>query len=145
MVLFVGLPADRQENSVAPGKYLVRNIIGLDPEKGIVGVAEGVSEGEALIFTMRDGQRAREDLNQMLRRQAEKLQGRKPGFGMYFNCCARGGSLYGIPGIDSAYIRQALGDFPLIGMFGGYELAPLGRANHLFAYTGVLALIAERD
>ena len=145
MVLFVGLPADRQENSVAPGKYLVRNIIGLDPEKGIVGVAEGVSEGEALIFTMRDGQRAREDLNQMLRRQAEKLQGRKPGFGIYFNCCARGGSLYGIPGIDSAYIRQALGDFPLIGLFGGYELAPLGRANHLFAYTGVLALIAERD
>ena len=33
---------------------------------------------------------------------------------------------YGISGIDSAYIRQALGDFPLIGMFGGYELAPLG-------------------
>ena len=145
MVLFVGLPADRQENSVAPGKYLVRNIIGLDPEKGIVGVAESVSEGEALIFTMRDGQRAREDLNQMLRRHAEKLQGRKPGFGIYFNCCARGGSLYGSPGIDSAYIRQALGDFPLIGMFGGYELAPLGRANHLFAYTGVLALIAECD
>jgi hypothetical protein len=29
-------------------------------------------------------------------------------------------------------------------MFGGYELAPLGRANHLFAYTGVLALISEK-
>jgi small ligand-binding sensory domain FIST len=144
MVLFVGLPADRRENSVAPGKYLVRNIIGLDPEKGIVGVAQEVSEGEALIFTMRDGERAREDLNQMLRRQVEKLNGRKPGFGMYFNCCARGGSLYGIPGIDSAYIRQALGEFPLIGMFGGYELAPLGRANRLFAYTGVLALVTER-
>jgi small ligand-binding sensory domain FIST len=145
MVLFVGLPADRRENSVAPGKYLVRNIIGLDPEKGIVGVAQEVSEGEALIFTMRDGERAREDLNQMLRRQGEKLNGRKPGFGMYFNCCARGGSLYGIPGIDSAYIRQALGDFPLVGMFGGYELAPLGRANRLFAYTGVLALVTEKD
>jgi small ligand-binding sensory domain FIST len=75
----------------------------------------------------------------------EKLDGRKPGFGFYFNCCARGNSLYGIPGIDTAYIRQALGDFPLIGMFGGYELAPLGRANHLFAYTGALALIADKD
>jgi small ligand-binding sensory domain FIST len=145
MVLFVGLPADRGENSVAAGKYLVRNIIGLDPEKGIVGVAEEVSEGEAMIFTMRDGQRAREDLNQMLQRQIESLHDRKPGFGLYFNCCARGSSLYGIPGIDSAYIRQTLGDFPLIGMFGGYELAPLGRANHLFAYTGVLALVTEKD
>ena len=145
MVLFVGLPSNREENSVAPGKYLVRNIVGLDAEKGILGVADYVSEGESMIFAMRDGARAREDLDQMLRRQIEKLKGRKPGFGMYFNCCARGNSLYGIPGIDSAYIRQALGDFPLIGMFGGYELAPLGRANHLFAYTGVLALVTEKE
>ena len=145
MVLFVGLPADRQENSVAAGKYLVRNIIGLDPEKGILGVAEEVSAGEAMIFTMRDGQRARDDLAQMLYRQVEMLGGKKPAFGLYFNCCARGSSLYGLPGIDSAYIAQALGDFPLIGMFGGYELAPLGQTNHLFAYTGVLALITERD
>ena len=51
----------------------------------------------------------------------------------------RGRPLYGMEGIDTAYIRQALGDFPLIGMFGGYELAPLGQANHLFAYTEVPA------
>jgi small ligand-binding sensory domain FIST len=31
----------------------------------------------------------------------------------------------------------------VIGFFGGYELAPLGRANRLFAYTGVLALVLE--
>jgi small ligand-binding sensory domain FIST len=142
-VLFVGLPADRNENSVGPGKYLVRNIIGLDPENGILGVAEEVREGQAMIFAFRDGQRAREDLNQMLERQAVNLRGKKPAFGLYFNCCARGSSLYGLPGIDSAYIRQTLGDFPLIGMFGGYELAPLGGANRLFAYTGVLALITE--
>lgn len=145
MVLFVGLPSNREENSVAAGKYLIRNIVGLDAEKGILAVADHVSAGQSILFAMRDGERAREDLNQMLCRQVEKLQGRKPDFGVYFNCCARGSSLYGISGIDSAYIRRALGDFPLIGMFGGYELAPLGRANHLFAYTGVLALIAGKD
>ena len=144
-VIFVGLPANRQENSVADGQYVVRNIIGIDAEKGVIGVADEVTQGDAVIFTMRDGQRAREDLGQMLRRQCEALGQKKPAFGMYFNCCARGNSLYGIPGIDSAYIRQALGEVPLIGMFGGYELAPLGRANHLFAYTGVLALISEND
>jgi small ligand-binding sensory domain FIST len=141
--LFVGLPADREQNSVAPGHYVVRNIVGLDPDNGVLGVAEEVAEGEAMIFTLRDGQRARDDLSQMLQRQSDKLAGRKPAFGFYFNCCARGNSLYGVPGIDTAYIRQALGDFPLIGFFGGYELAPLEGANHLFAYTGVLALIVE--
>src|SRR3970282_1231567 len=120
-------------------------IVGLDGEKGILGVAEEVAEGEAMIFTMRDGQRAPDYRDQMLRRQAEGLGGKKPALGWYFNCCARGSSLYGIPGIDSAYIRRALGDFPLIGMFGGYEPAPPGQANHLFAYTGVLALITGKD
>jgi small ligand-binding sensory domain FIST len=143
MYVFVGVPADRRRNSVGGGEYLVRNIIGLDSEKKIIGVADEVTEGQVMVFTLRDGQRARDDLGQMLKRQAQRLDGKKPAFGVYFNCCARGTSLYGIPGIDSAYIRQTLGDFPLIGMFGGYELAPLGGANHLFAYTGVLALIAE--
>jgi small ligand-binding sensory domain FIST len=145
MFIFVGLPADPDERTVGPGEYLVRNIIGLDPVKGIVGIAAEVKEGQSMIFTLRDGQRAREDLNQMLQRQVEKLEGRRPAFGFYFNCCARGSSLYGMPGIDTAYIGQTMGDFPLIGMFGGYELAPLGRKNHLFAYTGVLGLITEKS
>jgi len=145
MFIFVGLPASPDQNAVGPGQYLVRNIIGLDPVKGIIGIAEQVREGQSIIFTFRDGQRAREDLNQMLARQARKLDGRTPAFGLYFNCCARGNALYGMPGIDTAYIRQALGDFPLLGMFGGYELAPLGAKNHLFAYTGVLVLINEKS
>jgi small ligand-binding sensory domain FIST len=145
MFIFVGLPADPERGTVAAGQYLVRNIIGLDPKKGAVGVADQVREGQSMIFTLRDGQRARDDLNQMLERQARKMDGKKLAFGLYFNCCARGNSLYGVPGIDTAYIRQALGDFPLLGTFGGYELAPLGTKNHLFAYTGVLALITEKS
>jgi small ligand-binding sensory domain FIST len=145
MFIFVGLAADPDQRTVGPGEYLVRNIIGLDPVRGVVGIAAEVKEGQSMIFTLRDGQRAREDLNQMLQRQVRKLDGRRPAFGFYFNCCARGSSLYGMPGIDTAYIGQTLGDFPLIGMFGGYELAPLGRKNHLFAYTGVLALITEES
>jgi small ligand-binding sensory domain FIST len=88
MVLFVGLPADRSENSVAPGKYLVRNIVGLDPQKGILGVAEEVQEGETMVFTMRDGQRAREDLNQMLARQSERLREKNP-LSVYISTAAR--------------------------------------------------------
>lgn len=141
--VFVGLPSDPQRNSVTSGQYLVRNIVGLGPQRGILAVAEEVFEGERMVFALRDSQRAREDLNQMLQRQASKLRGKPPRMGFYFNCCARGSSLYGIPGIDTAYIRQSLGDFPLIGFFGNFELGPLGKRNHLLAYTGVLVLITE--
>ncbi|MBI4528151.1 MAG: FIST C-terminal domain-containing protein [Deltaproteobacteria bacterium] len=142
--VFAGLPSDPDNNRVAPGEYLVRNIVGLDPEKGILAVAEKVFQGERIVLTLRDAQRAREDLNQMLQRQSISLGDRAPQFGLYFNCCARGTSLYGISGIDTAYIRQALGDFPLVGFFGNFELGPLGGKNRLLAYTGVLVLVTER-
>ena len=141
--VFAGLPPDPRQTEIEPGQYLVRNIIGVDPQKGILAVAQPVEAGQPLIFTLRDGQRAREDLGQMLERQAARLEGRTPRVGLYFNCCARGSGLYGVPGIDTAYIKQALGDVPVIGFFGNYELGPLAGANHLLTYTGVLALVTE--
>jgi small ligand-binding sensory domain FIST len=142
--VFAGLPADPHTNTVGPGEYVVRNIVGADPNKGILAAAEEVFEGERMIFTLRDAQRAREDLIQMLQRQAKSLDGKAPRMGLYFNCCARGTPFYGIPSLDTAYIRQTLGDFPLIGFFGNFELGPLGRMNRLLAYTGVLVLITEK-
>ena len=143
--VFVGLPSGPEGSTIHPGQYLVRNIIGLDEEKGILAVGEKVREGEPVIFTLREAQRARQDLEQMLQRQVDKLDGKTPQFGLYFNCCARGTSLYGFPGMDTAYIHRSLGDFPLIGFFGSYELGPVGRINQLLTYTGVLALINEKQ
>ncbi len=141
--VFVGLAPDPRQTEIEPGQYLVRNIIGVDAPRGILAVAQPVEAGQPLIFALRDGQRAREDLQQMLERQAARLEGRTPRMGFYFNCCARGSGLYGVAGIDTAYIRQALGDVPIIGFFGNYELGPLAGANHLLTYTGVLALVSE--
>ena len=45
--------------------------------------------------------------------------------------------------MDTAYIRRSLGDFPLVGFFGSFELGPVGQTHQLLAYTGVLALITE--
>ena len=141
--VFVGLPPDPAQSGIEPGQYLVRNIIGLDAQRGILAVAQPVEAGQPLIFTLRDGQRAREDLGQMLERQEARLDGKSPRLGLYFNCCARGTGLYGVPGIDTAYIKQALGDVPVIGFFGNYEIGPMAGGNHLLTYTGVLALVTE--
>ena len=141
--VFVGLPPDPAQSGIEPGQYLVRNIIGLDAQRGILAVAQPVEAGQPLVFTLRDGQRARDDLGQMLERQGRRLDGKKPRLGLYFNCCARGAGLYGVPGIDTAYIKQTLGDVPVIGFFGNYEIGPMAGGNHLLTYTGVLALVTE--
>jgi small ligand-binding sensory domain FIST len=142
--LFVGLPPDPLQEEIVPGEYLVRNLVAVDAGRGALIVGATVRPNEPLYFVLREGHAAREDLKEMLRRVDREAGGSRR-FGLYFNCAARGSSLYGMPGIDTAYISSAFGDLPIIGFFGNAEIAPLRGRNHLFTHTGVLSLIGDRD
>ncbi len=140
--LFVGLPPDPHQDEILPGEYLVRSIVGIDEARGALVVGATVRRDQPLYFVLREAHSAREDLKEMLQRLG-RAAGRSVRFGFYFNCAARGSSLYGMPGIDTAYISSALGDLPIVGFFGNAEIAPLRGRNRLFTYTGVLALIGD--
>jgi len=140
--LFLGLPPDPLQEEIVPGEYLVRPLMGIDEERGALVVAATVRAGEPLFVVLREEQSARQDLKEMLGRLSpEARDGAR--FGLYFNCAARGTSLYGICGVDTAFIGSALGDLPIVGFFGNAEIAPLRGRNRLFTYTGVLALVGE--
>lgn len=141
--VLVGLPVDPAAPHLASGEYVVRHIIGFDPPQGAIAVAEEVRPGQRLLFTLRDATGARADLKRTLAAQAEQWQGRSPAFGLYFNCVGRGSGLYGFPDHDTSYIKQYLGEFPLIGFFTGCEIAPVQRRSALHQYSGVLTLIGE--
>jgi small ligand-binding sensory domain FIST len=138
--LFVGLPAEPGADAIGPGEYLVRPLVAIDPDRGALLLGDEVREGSALHLVLRDGAAARDDLKAML----DGLGGGVPsGFGLYFNCAGRGAALYGIPGVDIAYIGRRFGDLPVAGFFGNAEIAPLRGRNHVFTYTGVLVLCGE--
>lgn len=144
-VLFVAFPPDPNQRDINGSDYLVRNLIGVDQKTGFVAVPQNVEDGQLIGFTLRNPEVARQDLKQMLDRIASSQNPENPfKFGFYFNCCARGSSLYSHQGIDSAYISSALGDIPFIGFFGNSEFAPIQKNNHLFTYTGVLALFSDK-
>jgi small ligand-binding sensory domain FIST len=63
---------------------------------------------------------------------------------MYFNCASRGRGLYGISDLDTSYIKQYLGDIPMIGFFTGCEIGPIQRRSSLHLYSGVLVLVGEK-
>jgi small ligand-binding sensory domain FIST len=105
-----------------------------------VAVAERVRVGQTIQFQIRDAAASREDLRVTLAAVRTALGERRPAFGFYFNCAGRGAALFGEPDHDVTRIRQALGDFPLIGFFGNGELAPVGRRNHFHTYTGALVV-----
>jgi small ligand-binding sensory domain FIST len=141
--LFVGLPPDPAQSTIDDGEYLVRPLFAVDPARGALLLGEEVREGEPLLFVLRDGGAARDDLKAMLGRLASQAPPADWAFGLYFNCAGRGTGLYGFPGVDSAYIASQFPHLPVAGLFGNAEIAPLRGANRLFTFTGVLALVGE--
>jgi small ligand-binding sensory domain FIST len=142
--VFAGLPVDAERQHIARGEYVVRNLVGFDPKQGIVAVGEEVHPGQKMVFALRDGGISRDDLKVTLEEQAQAWAGQRPGFGMYFNCASRGRGLYGISDLDTSYIKQYLGDIPMIGFFTGCEIGPIQRRSSLHLYSGVLVLVGEK-
>jgi small ligand-binding sensory domain FIST len=141
--LFVGLPVDPTHTRLQRGEYLIRNIVGANPRRGSIAVATEVQEGQIFSFTLRQPDETKVAMEEMLHELSQIHHGRSPAFGLYFDCCGRGSSLYGESGTDLALIKKYLGDIPLIGFFTYAEIAPLGQVTHLHNYTSVLTLVSS--
>jgi small ligand-binding sensory domain FIST len=115
--------------------YLVRNLVGIDGQKGLVAVSEMVEPGQPILFCRRDPVAARQDLVRMLADVARRADG-KAKAGVYVSCVARGPNLFGPDGAEGKLLREALGDIPLVGFYAGGEIS----GERLYGYTGVLTL-----
>lgn len=129
--IFVGLPVRGSDT----GDYLVRNILGVDPQNDLVAIGETVQPGDELLFCKRDQQSAEADLVRMLAAIRAQLGGPIRG-GVYVSCLGRGRHMFGVPDRELGLIRDSLGDFPLVGFFANGEISH----NRLYGYTGVLTL-----
>jgi len=141
--LFVAFPAG-PGRELKRGQYIVRNILGVDPDDGSIYVGCEIAVGETICFALRDPDGARDDLKAMLEESVPSVPRMGgPGLGLYFNCCARGEGLYGLPDIDTAYIRNTYAHMPLAGFFGFAEIAPSSGRARLHNYAGVMVLVSE--
>jgi small ligand-binding sensory domain FIST len=125
-----------------PGEYLVRNLLAVDPDTGVIAVAAEVEEGQSLLFAIREPEAARADVERMAQRAAAAAPPGGYSFGFYFNCLARGRSLYGREGVDAEILSRYLKDVPILGFFCNAEIAPVAGMNQLFTYSGVLVLFS---
>jgi small ligand-binding sensory domain FIST len=137
----------------------VRHIIGLDPGRRGIAVADRVATGMRMAFCRRNVQAARADLVRICAEIREELEPEEmtlpvaaalaapeaqaapsPARGiagaLYVSCAGRGGPHFGGPSAELQIVRRALGDVPLVGFFAGGEIA----RHHLYGYTGVLTV-----
>ncbi len=146
-----------------PGQFgsdvVVRHIIGLDPSRKGVAIADVPRVGLRLAFCERNVQAARADLIRVCAEIREELEpeevslevasalsgshadsaphpARRIAGAIYVSCSGRGGPHFGAPSAELQIVRRALGDVPLVGFFAGGEIA----RHHLYGYTGVLTV-----
>ncbi len=140
----------------------VRHLVGIDPGRHAVAVADAVERGMQLAFCQRNTEAARRDLVRICTEIREELEpdmlpletalalqggdagsaphpARQIAGAVYISCAGRGGPHFGSPSAELAIVRHALGDVPLVGFFANGEIAH----RHLYGYTGVLTVFAS--
>ena len=70
--LFLGLVMDPLKSHFTHGDFLIRNIVGLDTEKGLLAVGALLREGQMVQFHLRDAQTSAEDLEHILSAYASR-------------------------------------------------------------------------
>jgi len=135
----IALPGPRQV--VGAGDFLMRNVLGLDPETGALWIGSRITRNTVVQFHLRDGRSAAQELGARL---AESLQARlQPQAALLFACAGRGRSLFGVTGHDSGMLRRLI-DIPVAGMFSAGEIAPIQGATFVHGYSSVFGLIRPR-
>jgi small ligand-binding sensory domain FIST len=134
----------------------VRHLVGLDPARQGVAVADRVEPGMTLAFCHRDVAAARRDLVRICSEIRDELApeparavttvgGDVPDpasqmlGAIYVSCAGRGGPHFGAPSAELQIVRHALGDVPLAGFFAAGEIGH----QHLYGYTGVLTVFTR--
>ncbi|HEX5051479.1 MAG TPA: FIST N-terminal domain-containing protein [Planctomycetota bacterium] len=129
--LFLGVASDPFA-SCAPsqGDFLVRNILGIDPETGNVLVGEHLPVGRQVQLHLRDGPTSARDVQ-------ERLARANPGAAqaaLLLRCLGREGP-------DHEAFASIAGHVPLVGFHCNGEIGQVGGSTQLLGYTAVFALL----
>jgi len=142
--LFIGLVVNEYLEDFHRGDFLVRNLIGGDPQTGVLAVGAMPRAGQTMQFQRRDAAAASEDMNELLARTHIQLGGATVYGGCLCCCNGRGKHLFGRSGHDAQLVQKQFGEIGLAGFFCNGEIGPVGEKNFLHGYTASLALFVKK-
>jgi len=143
--LFIGLVVNEYLEDFHRGDFLIRNLLGADPNSGGIAVAALPRAGQTVQFQRRDAAAATEDMNELLARAKKQLNGATIYGGCLCSCNGRGRGLFGLPNHDASMVQQRFGPLGLAGFFCNGEIGPIGEKNFLHGFTASLALFVKRE
>jgi len=135
--LFMGRVVNEYQDRFGRGDFLIRNVVGVDPNRGVLAVNDFVRVGQTVQFHVRDARTATEDLELLL--AAQQLDDPPMG-GLLFTCTGRGRNMFDEPNHDASTIRRILPGMPLAGGFAAGEIGPVGHESFIHGQTASLVL-----
>jgi small ligand-binding sensory domain FIST len=142
--LFIGLVVNEYLDEFHRGDFLIRNLLGADPNSGSIAVGALPRLGQTVQFQRRSAAAATEDMNELLARTKRDLGEATIYGGCLCSCNGRGQNMFGKPNHDAQMVQQRLGPLGLAGFFCNGEIGPIGERNFLHGYTASLALFVKK-
>jgi small ligand-binding sensory domain FIST len=137
--LLLGVVIDENQPDYTRGDFLVRPIVGVDPDSGALAFADRVRVGQTVRLHVRDGGSASEDLQEVLAARVEALGPAGAAGALLFTCNGRGVHMFSEPDHDAAAVDEAFGA-PAGGFFCAGEIGPVGGRNFLHGFTATMAV-----
>ncbi len=143
--LFIGISMHPTSEVHDQGDFLVRNLVGIDPNTGAIAIGADLKGRSVVQFHVRDAQTSANELHELLTEHAGH-RGQNPAHAaLLFSCLGRGESLYGHLDHDSDALREHLspqtGDLPIAGFFCNGEIGPIGGRTFMHGYTSAIVLV----
>jgi small ligand-binding sensory domain FIST len=141
--LFLGVAMEPQREQYQAGDFLIRTILGLDPDSGTLLVNSHIAPHSVVQLHLRDAQTSAQDLEQLLTRY-RATHSESPSGVLLFSCLGRGTEFYGHRDHDCNAFTQLVGDLPIGGFFCNGEIGPVRGVTHLHGYTSVFGVFSSK-
>jgi small ligand-binding sensory domain FIST len=138
--MLLGIVVERGQGDYQHGDFLVRSVLGGDPDTGTIAVGATIEEGQVVRVHARDARSADRDLREALALRRQALGSDAPAGALMFTCNGRGRGMFGVPDHDVAALAGELGDVPAAGFFAAGEIGPVGGENFLHGFTATVAV-----
>ncbi|WP_449064641.1 FIST signal transduction protein [Planomonospora algeriensis] len=141
--LQIGIAIDEYAERHERGDFLIRGVLGIDPDREAVAIGDVVDIGRTVRFQVRDAATADEDLYELLDAHREEF-GRVEG-ALLFACNGRGSAMFGSADHDTTAVNDILGPVGVAGFFSAGEIGPVGGQNHVHGFTASLLVFSSRS
>ena len=139
--LHLGIVTSEYRDNFEAGDFLVRNVLGVDPEQKVIAIGNYVRVGQTVQFHVRDELSADTDLTQRLSRN--KAAGGDILAALMFTCNGRGTRMFSIANHDANAVHHGFGPIPMAGFFAQGEIGPVADENFVHGFTASIALFRE--